>query len=228
MGPGGEAALRNGRALRGTGRFQRRRGLDRAIGAPAAGRALHAHSDLGAPGHGHHREACLPPPPPAFEEGRAARPRALGRQKGLPDPQPVGSFRAGPAADPARLSVSPGHRTTLRATGSSLRPARPPHLLRPCVLRTHSASERPPASGLHRLGPPPREVSDRGELQPAHTGSPAAFLPTLLRDGGWEPGIGGGSNHTAEAGKHCRSGLSFFFFFSGKLVVNHSAAHHYS
>ena len=113
----------------------------------------------------------------------------------------------------ARQLVSPGHRTTLRAAGSSLRPTRPPHLLRPCVLRIRSISKRPPASGLHPLGPPPQEVSDGGELQLVHIRSPAAFLPTLLHDGGWEPGIGGGSNHTVEAGKHCRSGLFFFFFF---------------
>lgn len=156
---------------------------------------------------------------PPFEEGRAARPRALGRRKGLPDPQPSAASALVLRLTQAQPSVSPEHRTTLRAADSSFCPILPPHPLRPCVLRTRSISEWPPASGLHPLGPPPREVSDGGELQLAHIRSPAAFLPTLLHDGGWEPGIGGGSNHTVEAGKHCRSGLFFFFFLESWLLT---------
>lgn len=108
--------------------------------------------------------------------------------------------------NPLRKEIKLGHQAS-----PSAQHGLPTHFAR--VLRTRSASERPPAGGLHPLGPPPREVLDGGELQPAHIHSPAAFLPTLHHDGGWEPGIGGGSNHTVEAGKHCRSGLFFFFFF---------------
>lgn len=75
-------------------------GRDRAARAPAARQALRAHSDLGA-------VTTEKPAWPPFEEGQAARPQALGRRKGLPDPQPVDSFRAGPEADPGPAVSQP-------------------------------------------------------------------------------------------------------------------------
>ena len=64
---------------------------------------------------------------PPFEEGRATRPRALGQRKGLPDPQPVGSFGAGPKADPGPAVGQP--RTQDDPEGSRLLP--PPNTASP-------------------------------------------------------------------------------------------------
>ena len=216
-GSGGEAEPGDGWAPHGTGRLRRLPWMGSGRPGPAARQAkpcMHTLTWAQSPPRS-------PPGLPLKKGELLGQEHWVGR-KASPTLSPSAASGLVLRLTQAQLSVSPGHRTTLRTPGFSFRPTRPPHPFCPCP-------ENPLCLGTApswRAAAPGTPSMSGLRWRPAHIHSPAAFLPTLPHDGGWEPGIGGGSNHTVEAGKHCRSGL--FFSFPGKLVVNHSAAYHCS